>query len=149
MNATPPIPNAVESEVRELITAWEQTVRSRDVSRIMAYYSDDVVAFDAIKQLQFIGREAYGAHWAACMAMCTGPMIFEIHQLSINASEDLAFCHFLNRCGGTDNNGQQQSSWMRTTSCLRRQEGQWRIVHEHFSMPVDMESGAALFDAKP
>ncbi len=146
---TVPVTNAVESEVRDLLSAWEQALLSRDVPRIMAYYSNDVVAFDAIKQLQFVGRDAYGAHWAACMAMCTGPMIFEIHQLALNASADLAFCHFLTRCGGTDESGQQQSSWMRVTSCLRRIEGRWKIVHEHFSMPIDMESGKALFDATP
>jgi ketosteroid isomerase-like protein len=38
---------------------------------------------------------------------------------------------------------------MRVTQCLRQQNGRWLIMHEHFSMPCDMESGKALFDLQP
>jgi ketosteroid isomerase-like protein len=38
---------------------------------------------------------------------------------------------------------------MRVTACYRRDGGQWRIVHEHWSAPFDMASGAALFNLEP
>ena len=38
-----------ESEIRQLIERWMQAVRDRDIQGIVAPYTDDIVAFDAIK----------------------------------------------------------------------------------------------------
>jgi uncharacterized protein (TIGR02246 family) len=138
-----------ETQIRELLDGWLQAVRTRDTKRIMSFYAPDVVAYDAIVALQFKGVEAYGKHWEMCLSMCTGPMIFEIRELNIVADGDVAFAHWLNRCGGTDENGVEKSSWMRVSAGYRRINGSWRIVHEHFSAPFDMESGKALFGLEP
>jgi len=47
---------AAESEIRQLIDRWMQAVRDRDIPAIVAPYADDIVAFDAIKELQFKGK---------------------------------------------------------------------------------------------
>ena len=138
-----------EAEIRELQDSWLQAVRSRDTKKIMSHYAPDVVAYDAIVALQFKGADAYGKHWEACLSMCTGPMEFEIRELNIEAENDVAFAHWLNRCGGVDENGEEKSSWMRVSAGYRRIKGNWRIVHEHFSAPFDIASGKALFDLQP
>jgi ketosteroid isomerase-like protein len=61
----------------------------------------------------------------------------------------VAFAHGLCRCGAKDESGEEKTSWMRFTTCYRRTSGSWKIVHEHFSAPFDVESGKALFDLKP
>jgi ketosteroid isomerase-like protein len=38
---------------------------------------------------------------------------------------------------------------MRATICFRKINGEWKVVHEHYSAPFDMESGKALFDLEP
>jgi ketosteroid isomerase-like protein len=38
---------------------------------------------------------------------------------------------------------------MRATVCCRNAGGRWRIAHEHFSAPFDMESGKALLGLEP
>lgn len=134
-----------ETEIRNTLEDWAAAVRARDVERIFAHYAPDIVAFDAIAQLQFKGGDAYRKHWETCMSMCTGPMIFEIHDPQITVGADLAFAHALNRCGGTGPDGKEMSGWMRMTSCLRKQDGRWRIVHEHFSAPFDPQSNVALW----
>ena len=73
-------------------------------------------------------------------------MIFEIHDLDITARDDVAFCHYLSRCGGTGPDGKEQIGWMRATACFRKTNGKWMIVHEHFSAPFDPQSGKALLD---
>ena len=138
-----------EQEVRGLLEKWLAAVRSRDVDAIMSFYAPDVVAFDAILALQFKGADSYGKHWRACLEMCTGPMVFEIRELNIEAEEDVAFAHWLNRCGGTDEKGEEKSSWMRVTAGYRRIKGSWRIVHEHFSAPFDIASGKAMSGLEP
>ncbi|UTN77365.1 hypothetical protein NMC42_08010 [Pseudomonas aeruginosa] len=43
------------SAIRQLIEDWRAAVRASDVPRIVSYYAEDIVAFDAILQLQFKG----------------------------------------------------------------------------------------------
>jgi ketosteroid isomerase-like protein len=136
---------SIETEIREELEDWERAVRAKDIARIVAHYAPDIVAFDAIAQLQFKGVDAYRKHWETCMTMCTGPMIFELHELKITAVENLAFVHALNRCGGTGPDGKEMSGWMRMTACYRKRLGEWRVVHEHFSAPFDMESDKVLW----
>ena len=137
------------TRIRRLIDDWAQAVRASDLDRIMAAYAPDILSFDAIAQLQFKGAKAYRKHWEACVAMCTGPMIFEVHDLAIEASDDVAFGHYLVRCGGTGPDGEAQTGWMRVTVCCRRRSGRWLIAHEHFSVPFDMASGKALLGLEP
>lgn len=134
-----------EAEIRTELEDWADAVRAKDVERIFAHYAPDIVAFDAIAQLQFKGADAYRKHWETCMTMCTGPMIFELHELQITAGDELAFAHGLNRCGGTGPDGKEMSGWMRMTACFRKQHGKWQVVHEHFSAPFDPQSDKALW----
>lgn len=138
-----------QAQLQQQLDSWVAACRSKDVSRIMSHYAEDVVAYDAIGPLRFQGRAAYQAHWQACMEMCSGQAMFEIHQPSFLLSGELAVAHYLFHCGGSDDKGEVQSSWMRVSQCFRLQGGQWLIAHEHFSMPGDMESGKTLFDLQP
>lgn len=138
-----------EIQIRDLIDDWADAVRAKDVDRIMSQYSPDVLAFDAISQLQFKGADAYRKHWKACLSRCSMPSFFEIHDLDITARDGLAFCHALNRCGGTGEDGQEKVCWMRMTVCYGKIDGDWKVVHEHFSSPFDMQSGKALFELQP
>lgn len=139
----------VTVEIRRLIDSWLKAVRAKDTPAILSHYASNVVAFDAIGPLQFKGAEAYGKHWAACMEFCPGAMLFDLQELTIGGGPDLAFAHSLTRCGTVTPEGEEKSGWMRMTVCYRKIEGQWRIVHEHFSAPIDIESCKAQFDLKP
>ncbi|MES2821593.1 MAG: nuclear transport factor 2 family protein [Pseudomonadota bacterium] len=141
--------SSVQAQIRQAMDSWVQAMQSKDVERIIRHYREDVVAYDAIGPLRFVGREAYKAHWQACMEMCDGPSMVELHEPSFMISGDLGVVHFLFHCGGTDDKGQMQSCWMRVTQCFRQEGNQWLIAHEHFSMPCDMESGKTLSDLTP
>ncbi|MEE1867269.1 MULTISPECIES: YybH family protein [Pseudomonas] len=142
--------STAENEVRQLIERWIPAVRARDIPAILAPYTEDIVAFDAVKELQFKGKAAYRDHWQACMEHCPGDMIFEMEQLQVHASADLAFAHWLVRCGpASDESGEDKSCYMRASAGYKRIDGQWMVVHEHWSAPFDMETGAALFSLKP
>ncbi|MHC6226777.1 YybH family protein [Pseudomonas sp. X10] len=136
-----------ETEIRQLIERWVQAVRARDMDGIAAPYADDIVAFDAIKELQFTDKATYRAHWEMCMSFCTGPMVFEVAQLTVYADGDLGLAHWLNRCGPSDD--ESQCGFMRATVGYRRIDGQWKVIHEHWSAPFDMETQKALFNLKP
>jgi ketosteroid isomerase-like protein len=65
------------------------------------------------------------------------------------ARGEVAFCHFLNGVQGTTTAGKQVDMWWRATACCRKSDSKWTIVHEHDSVPFDMETGKASIDLKP
>lgn len=139
---------SAEAEIRALLDSWLKAVTTNDLDATMAHYAPDVVAYDAILALQFKGLDVYRKHWQMCMSMCS-EMSFKFHDIHISAGDDVAFSHCLNRCGGKDKDGKENTSWMRMSTGYRKINGKWKIVHEHFSAPFDMESGKALFDLQP
>lgn len=138
-----------ETQVRALIDQWKQAVIARDIERIVSHYADDIISFDAVGALQFKGKAAYRAHWEACMQVCPGEGIFEFEQLRVVAGEELAFAHWLAHCGGTDAQGVTKACWMRVTVAYQCRDGQWQVVHEHWSAPFDMLTGTTRFDLQP
>lgn len=138
-----------EEQIRQLLDDWAMKFRAKDPDGIMSVYAPGIVSFDAVSQLQFKGVDAYRKHWETCLSFCQGPITFEVRDLNITVGDGVAFTHSLNRCGGTDESGEEKASWMRATICLQKVNGKWMVVHEHYSAPFDMESGKALFDLVP
>jgi len=138
-----------EKEIGILIDQWSATLRTCDVTQIMAFYADPLTAFDAIGVLRFASIDAYRQHWEYCMQYCVPPMTFELSELAITAEREIGFAHFLIHSGAQDKEGNMHTMWMRGTGCYRKINGMWKIVHEHFSTPFNPETGNAIFDAKP
>lgn len=45
--------SAAEAEIRELVDRYVQAIRASNVERIVSHYAPDLLAYDAIAQLQF------------------------------------------------------------------------------------------------
>ncbi|WP_341365228.1 SgcJ/EcaC family oxidoreductase [Thalassospira sp. SN3W] len=134
--------------IREIFTRWSTAARNKDLDGIMALYSDDICSYDAVGPLQFKGRDDYRAHWERCMAF-DDEFIMEPQEPLIRISGHLAVARFLIRCGMRKEDGTEQASWMRSSYHLEKHDGQWRIMHEHFSVPFDFENGSAQFGLQP
>jgi uncharacterized protein (TIGR02246 family) len=130
-----------ETLIRQLHDEFEAALKAKDMDRIMAQYAPDVIAFDAVGALQFKGAPEYRAHWERCFEHCPGDGFFEVHELHVEVSSELGYSRMLNHCGGPNAEGQMQTAWMRATRVWGRRNGEWRVIHEHFSMPFDMETG--------
>ena len=115
----------------------------------MSNFAPDVLLFDLINPLQYIGAEAGRKRAEEWLSSFQGPIGYEIRDLSITASDDVAFCHSLNAVSGTKTDGEKIEMWWRATVCFRKIYGKWMVTHEHSSVPFDMESGKASLDLKP
>ena len=73
----------------------------------------------------------------------------EVHELDVAIHGDLAFVHSLNHVRGMLDGGHNSDHWVRWTACFRRVDGVWLIVHDHVSVPVDLERGQAVLSLKP
>ncbi len=87
--------------------------------------------------------------WEEVFSSLPGPVGYEIADLSITVGEDMAFTHSFNRASATLPTGQQIGTWVRWTACWRKIRGQWLLVHDQVSVPVDVQTGKAALDLKP
>ena len=138
-----------EGEIRQMCTDFAEALHAKDIERIMSYYASDLVAFDMMPPLRFVGRDQYRKSWELGFEMMQGAWDFEQRDLNVQVSGDLAFCHALNHVRGKSKEGESVDAWMRWTSCLRKMNGNWQIVHEHNSVPIDMESDKPVWNLKP
>ncbi|WP_111640630.1 YybH family protein [Marinimicrobium alkaliphilum] len=140
-----------ETALRTLIQQWVDATCKGDLDAVMALYTPDVVAFDAIGALQHKGVDAYRQHWEMCLSFMPpgGEMIMEPHEVTVSVGGDIAFAHYVSRCGCIDDKGEQQIGWLRATVCCRNMPEGWRIVHEHYSSPFDPQTMKIAEDLAP
>jgi len=132
-----------EAEIRELLETRTRALATKDAATLAAANDPAVVVFDAVAPFVHRGAETTARQHEWLAAYRTG-IGHEIRDLEITADADLAFCHFLVRISGTMLDGTEVGMWVRATSCLRKLDDSWKIVHEHASVPFDAETGTAV-----
>ena len=138
-----------EAAIQGLLDDCIRSLHDKNIEGIMSIYAPELVAFDIVPPLRYVGADAYRKPWEEVFSSFQGPIGYEIHDLSITVGDDVAFTHSLNRISGTMNNGQKTDLWLRWTACFRKINGKWLIVHHHNSVPVDLEHGKAVLSLKP
>jgi ketosteroid isomerase-like protein len=140
---------SIQSEVSALFDNRSEAMRLKDIDCLMALYATDVVYFDLVPPLQYVGWDALRARsshwfegWAGLIGMGT-------RDLKMWASGDTAAASMLLRASGTRTTGHEVGYWVRTTNCCQRLDDRWLITHEHVSLPVDFETRSAVMDLVP
>lgn len=138
-------------QIKQLFDGWKTAFEAKDVNRVMAIYApgEALTAFDVVPPLQFKGADAYRKDYADFFAQFKGPIHVDLAGMQIVAGDQAAFAYGLERLTGTETNGTPVDLWLRYTEGLKRIGGQWRVVHEHISVPVDLNTGKAALDLKP
>src|SRR5262245_31948377 len=138
-----------ETDIRQRIEKYAAAIRAKDLEGVMSIFAPDLVSFDLAEPLQHLGAEAKRRNWAQAFAAYQHPLGYEFHDLTITVGDEVAFGHSLNRISGTLENGNRADFWVRWTGCFRKIDGNWLIVHDQVSVPVDMERGRALLNLEP
>src|SRR5215831_10352085 len=53
-----------EAQIRELIDRWLKALRAKNLDGIMSCYTPDILLFDLLPPLQYLGADAYRKNWA-------------------------------------------------------------------------------------
>jgi ketosteroid isomerase-like protein len=141
--------DSTHSEIRALLDRQSEAMRTKDIDRLMSLYSPDIVYFDVVPPLRYVGAAALRGRFLQWFGDWKGSIGLEIRDLHILASEDLAVAHWLSRASGTLKDGNEVGAWVRATNCCQRSNHGWVITHEHVSWPVDAMSGSAVMDLVP
>lgn len=124
-----------EDEIRAMLDRWAESVRAHDLDNVVKDRSDEIVMFDVPEPLQAKGMEAYKDTWRLYFKS-EGSRLFELRELHIVASGDVAWARAILRCT-TD---LQPAG--RLTIGLRKIDGRWRVEHEHHSFPIKISDVA-------
>jgi ketosteroid isomerase-like protein len=127
-----------ESQIKALIERWADAVRRHDLPAILAHHEQNIVMFDVPPPLQSRGMDEYKKTWDLFFNYHKPLQAFDIEELAITAGEDIAFAVAIMRCGsGTVSGPPEPGGFLfRLTVGLRRTDGDWRISHEHHSVPA-------------
>jgi ketosteroid isomerase-like protein len=138
-----------ETAIKRVIEDGVEAVRHKNIEGVMAFYAPEVVSFDIVPPLRYMGADEFRNVWEEVFSSFQGPIGYEMHDLTITVGGDVAFTYSLNHISGTLTNGLKTDLWLRWTACFRKIGGKWLIVHHQNSVPVDLQHGKAVLDLKP
>jgi uncharacterized protein (TIGR02246 family) len=130
--------------IRAVIDAITKAVRTNDVETFLSHCAPDIVVFDLPAPLEQKGLEAIRRGWGIALGSFEGPIEYEVDHLDVQVSGDVAWSRSLAHFGGTSKEGKHFIHRLRSTLGFRKIGGRWKIVHQHVSVPFDMENGQAL-----
>ena len=138
-----------EAAILDLLSTLHQANHDKNSAAFAAGFTADAAIFNLAPPLIHHGidleeKQAWYESWAT-------PVDLESRDLKVSISGDLAFCHGFLRLTGTKRGAEGAVSfWMRETLCLERIRGEWKIVHEHTSVPFYMDGTLRpAFDLEP
>ena len=139
------------SDIKALEERFVSAFKAKDVDAIMKVYVPDqsLFVFDVVPPRQYVGAEAYRKDWQAFFATLPGPINVELTDLDVVSDHNLAYGHSIQRVSGTDKQGEPFDLTVRVTDAYRKIKGHWLVVHEHVSVPVDLDSGKPDLASKP
>jgi PhnB protein len=124
-----------EDEIRAIIDDRVAAIGHKDAARAMRAIAEDVVAFELVPPLSLppgAARDEAGfTAWLAGFER----IAVEVRDLHVEADERIGFAHALHHLTGIRVRGAPMDLWLRSTLCFRREDGEWRIVHAHSSVP--------------
>jgi len=126
-----------EMDVKALIDRWAKAVREGDMARVRADHDSEMLMFDVPSPLLLRGLDEYMATWNRFLTWSDKPVEFDFYDVKVTAGSDVAFATAIGRCAGTDPAGKHENLEFRLTMGLRKIDGQWRILHEHHSLPSE------------
>jgi ketosteroid isomerase-like protein len=138
-----------EADIRDLVESMLKANHDKNAAAFAAPFAPDAAVFNLAPPLIHRGidieeKQAWYDSWAT-------PVDLESRDLKVTVSGDVAFCHGYLRLNGTKKGaGGHVSFWMRETLCLERRGSEWKIVHEHTSVPFYMDATLRpAFDLQP
>lgn len=129
------------NHVRAIIERWAAGVRAGDIDAVSSRHSPDLLMFDVVKPVRLQGLDAYRRTWIdQVFPWHGGTGRFDLVDLQVSAGVDVAFATALLECAGTED-GRKVAFTLRLTIGLEKHDGEWVVVHEHHSQPLDFDAG--------
>ena len=140
-----------EADIRAIIADHAKALHAKDIDLLFAHSAADFLSFDLAPPLQSKGSGANArAETEGWFATWKSPIGWEDRDLAITIGDSVAFSTALSHMTGTKVDGEEVSLWFRVTNGFVKENGAWKVVHIHHSVPFAMDgSFKAAIDLKP
>ena len=140
---------AAEREIRSVHERWFEDTAAKDLDGLMTNIADDVVSYEHITPLQYVGLAQVRQVCQRGLEAGTGDVAWNVPDMTVVTQNDLAVAWGLNRVQVEGPDGQPTETWSRGTRVFRRTGDDWVMVHQHLSYPCDPQTGTARADLRP
>ncbi|HZX59801.1 MAG TPA: nuclear transport factor 2 family protein [Mucilaginibacter sp.] len=139
-----------EAAIRALEDKFAAALNAGDIDAMMKNYIPDksLVVFDVVPRKQYLGADAYRKDWVDFFSHFRGRPKIVVTDLGITVDGNIGFSHSIQHITGTDKQGHLVDRTVRVTDGYRKIGGNWLIVLEHVSVPVDLRTGKAELTSK-
>jgi ketosteroid isomerase-like protein len=140
-----------KASIEALETRFRDALVAKDVNAVMEVYAPGtrLFVFDVSPPRQYAGWQDYKKDWQALLAAFPGPVRFSISDLDITVIGPVAYSHSIQTGQFTAKDGSKMDLVVRVTDVYRKLKGNWLIVQEHVSVPVDLATQKPDFLSKP
>ena len=138
--------NEHEQPILQVLDTYKAAVNKKDVDTFVALYDQDVVVFDMWGEWSYKGVEAWRrmvVDWFGSLG--SERVIVEANDVQVIAKNNIALIHAFVTFNGISAEGEKLRAMQnRFTWILQNREGTWKILHEHSSAPVDLETSKVI-----
>jgi uncharacterized protein (TIGR02246 family) len=140
-----------KAAIEALEQRFAAAFNAKDVEAIMKVYAPGagLFVFDVAPPRQHVGWDDYRKDWQGLFASFSGPVKFSISDLTITTVGPVAYSHSIQSAEFTGKDGRKTDLVVRVTDVYRRIHGEWLVVQEHVSVPVDLASGKPDMLSRP
>lgn len=140
-----------EYDLRQKIESYWKAVRSGQLNEVTSFYADSLVVFDMMPPSKFEDLEKYKeTAWKQCFTEAFKfPVVYDYKEDGFKIFGDSALMYGeVHMIGTFKEGGEKTESRLRNTTLFQKLDGEWKIVHEHNSVPLDMNM-KGLMNLKP
>src|SRR5262245_114399 len=107
-----------ETLIRQRVNDLVKALCAKDIEQVASAFAADLVSFDIAPPLRYFGADSKRRAWQEAFAAFRGPIAYEVHDLNVTTSGELAVAFSLNHITVTLASG-HIDMWLRWTACFR------------------------------
>jgi ketosteroid isomerase-like protein len=140
------------SEVQEVLENYKSAIYEKDVERFLSAYASDIHIYDCWETWESIGISKWRGmvnEWFTELDEEGVLLQIDFIDLDVEESSNMAFVHSGVKFAAQNKSGEViRQMTNRFTFCLKKVNESWSIVHEHSSLPINIETGKGIFNLK-
>lgn len=140
-------------KVQDVLDTYKTALYEKDAEKLLSLYDSDIHIFDSWGAWESKGIAAWRenvAEWLDGLNKDNILLQVTFDDIVIEETASLAFVHCAVAYAGHDKESGEKLRQMtnRFTFGLKKMNESWVIIHEHSSLPINLETGKGIFDLK-
>jgi ketosteroid isomerase-like protein len=137
------------SEKDEITEKEKKMVAATSADELMKCYDDqDVTVYDIAPPLQFKGVKAVHGDFDEFFKSATD-LKGELVELAVVAEGNMGMARSIQHFTWKDKGGKAMAMTIRVTDVFHKVKGDWKAIHSHISVPVDLKTNQGQLNLKP